>query len=109
MCVWVSMCVRGWVAKEGILSSSFLTGIRVSRGIPLSILVQRPDKELCSWKPARPEEKDKGHWSVKSETPVKRVRDSSPRCKAGQSALRKGSIAVEEQEQRHGAVKTMAR
>ena len=40
--VWVSLCVRGWVSKEGILSSAFLTGVRVSRGTPLSILVQRP-------------------------------------------------------------------
>ena len=59
MCVWVSVYVRGWVAKEGILSSAFLTGIRVSRGSPLFIFVRRPYKELCLREPARPEEKTK--------------------------------------------------
>ena len=29
MYVWVSMCVRGWVAKERILSSASLDGVRL--------------------------------------------------------------------------------
>ena len=32
MYVFESVCVSGWVAKERILSSASLTGIRVSRG-----------------------------------------------------------------------------
>ena len=44
ICVWVCVCVHRWLAKEGILSSAFLTGVRVSRWMTLSILVQRP---LC--------------------------------------------------------------
>ena len=32
VCVWVSVCVHGWVAKEGILSSASLSNIRLSRG-----------------------------------------------------------------------------
>ena len=51
------MCVREWVAKEGIISLVSLTGIRVSKGSPLSTLARRPHKELCLRKPARPEEK----------------------------------------------------
>ena len=40
VCVWVSVCVRGWVA--------FLTGVRMSRGTNLSILARGPHKELKS-------------------------------------------------------------
>ena len=34
--VCVCVCVCGWVAKEGILSSSSLTSVRVSRETPLT-------------------------------------------------------------------------
>ena len=47
------------IHKERILSLAFLTGVRVSRGTPLSILVRRPHKELCPREPPRPEEKTK--------------------------------------------------
>ena len=43
-----SVCVRGWVVKEGILSSA-----SDCLDLPLSILVRRPRE------PARPEEKTK--------------------------------------------------
>ena len=46
-CVWVPVCVHGRVVKGGILFSASLTSIRVSRGIPLSILAERPHKEQC--------------------------------------------------------------
>ena len=59
----------------------------------MSILARRPHKDPCPRKPARPEEKN-GRWSVRSETPKQRVRDSSPRRMADQSALRLGSRAV---------------
>ena len=62
------MCVCGWVAKEAILSSASLTSIRVSKGTPLSTLAQRPYKELCPQKPAKPEEKDEESQSVRSES-----------------------------------------
>ena len=67
VCVWVSLSVRGWVAKEEILSSAFLIGVRVSTMTPLSILAQRPHKELCMREPARPEEsmKDIGQLRVR--------------------------------------------
>ena len=58
VCVWVSVCVFRWVAKEGILSSTSLTSVRVSRETPLSTLARRPHKEMCSWKPASLEEKN---------------------------------------------------
>ena len=51
--------VRGWVAKAGIFSSACLTSVKVSRGSPLSILAQRPHKEVCLRKPAEPEERTK--------------------------------------------------
>ena len=77
--MWINVCVRGWVAKEGIRSSAFLTGsFRVSRGALLSILLRRQHKERCLRKPARPEVKD----------------NASSRRRAGQSALRCGSRAV---------------
>ena len=62
MYVCGSPCVHGWVAKEGVLSSAFLTSVRVSRETPWSILMRRPHKEQCPRKPARPEEKDEGRW-----------------------------------------------
>ena len=37
VCVWVSVCVHGWVAKDGILSSASLTNIRVFREFPLLV------------------------------------------------------------------------
>ena len=37
VCVCVYMCVLGWVAKEGILSSASLTSVRLSVGFPLSV------------------------------------------------------------------------
>ena len=46
VCLWVSVRVRGWVAKKGVLSSTFLTGVRVSIGTPLSTLARRPHKDL---------------------------------------------------------------
>ena len=51
------MCVCGWMAEKEILSSASLTGVRVSRGIPLSTLSRSPHKELCPRKPARPEKR----------------------------------------------------
>ena len=53
MYVWVSICVHRRVAKEGVLSLTFLTSIR------LSILARLPHKELCPREPAR---QDAGHW-----------------------------------------------
>ena len=40
-CICMGLCVCSWMAKEGVLSSTFLTSVRVSRGTPLSILAQR--------------------------------------------------------------------
>ena len=74
VCVWISVCVRGWVAKEGMLSSVSLTGVRVSRGTSLSTLTQRLHKELCPRKPVKPEKKGEGCQSLKSETPKRSVR-----------------------------------
>ena len=31
VCVWVCVCFRVWEAKEKILSSAFLTGVRISK------------------------------------------------------------------------------
>ena len=33
--VWVSLCVRGWVAKESILSSASLDGVGLSGEVSL--------------------------------------------------------------------------
>ena len=52
LCVWIS-------GQRKELSAASLTSIRVSRGTPLSIFVQRPHKELCLHKPARLEERTK--------------------------------------------------
>ena len=41
VCVRVSVCVREWVVKEGILSSASL-------GVFLSILAPRPNKDLAA-------------------------------------------------------------
>ena len=71
--VWVSLCVCGWVTQEGILYSVSLTCVRVSRRTSLA---QRPHKELFQRKPAKPEEKDKGRLSVRSETQKQRFRHS---------------------------------
>ena len=89
-CVWVSVCVRGWVAKEGFLSSTCLTGVRVSKGTPLSILARISHRELYPREPARPEGKKDWCWSVRSELLKQRVKHSE----VGQSALRRGSRAV---------------
>ena len=90
--LWISVCVPGWVAKEGILSSVSLTGIRVSRETPLSTLVWRTHEELCLQKPARPKERTKGQ-SVRSETPKQSVRSrgsdiQSSGYEAGQSRMK---------------------
>ena len=55
------------------------------KGTLLSILARRPHEELCL---RIPEEKDKGRRSVRRETLKQRVRNSSPRRRAGESALR---------------------
>ena len=57
VCVWVCVCVHGWVAKERILSSVFLTSVRLTRGTPFSISAQRLHRELCPREPVRPEER----------------------------------------------------
>ena len=57
-----SLCVCGWVAKEGIwdlISSIFEAVLESSEDLSLSILVQRPHKELGPRKPVRLEEKEK--------------------------------------------------
>ena len=93
ICLWVFVCVCRWVA--------FLTSARVSRGTHLSILAQRSKP----WKPARPEEKDEGSWSVRSETLKQWVRHSKlrmwgwavkPRTLSRESTLRCGSRVVRE-------------
>ena len=68
--MWVSVCVRGWVAKEGILSSASLTGVRASRVTTLSNLALRSHKEQCPQKPTKPEEKDEERLSVQSQESV---------------------------------------
>ena len=60
----------------------------------MSILARRPHKDTCPRKPARPEEKTKVVGLLGVKPPKQRVRDSSPRRMAGQSALRLGSRAV---------------
>ena len=90
-CVWVSVCL--WVAGR-IISSIFEVAPEWLEDLPLSTLTQRPHKELCSQKPARPEDRTKD--VGQSETPKQRD-NSSPRHGAGQSALRHGSRAVGEQ------------
>ena len=66
--VWVSLWVNGWVTKEGILSPASLKRRRCPEEFSLSILTQRPHKELCPRKSARPEEKDEERRSVRSGT-----------------------------------------
>ena len=56
VCVWVSACFHG---KERIFSSAFLTSIRVSGETLLSILMQRPHKELGPCESARQKERTK--------------------------------------------------
>ena len=74
------MCVRGWVAKEEILSLVSLTSVRVSGRLHLFVYFgAKPHRKLCSREPARPEEKDEGRWLVRRETPEKRVRHPEPR------------------------------
>ena len=73
------MCVRKWVAKEGMLSSASLSDIRVSRGTSLSTLVRKPHEKLCPQKPARLEEKEEESKSVRIETPKWSVRSGSPK------------------------------
>ena len=115
--IWMYICsvyVRGWVAKDGILSSTFLTGIRVSRGTPLSILAWRPHKEKCLWKPARMKEKDKRCWSVRSETlKLRNWKKFKPktwgRSVGSKTWVQSSQRVVWSQEQRHRAVKTMTR
>ena len=60
-CLWVSVCIRGWEAEEGILYSLSLTQRQnVKRFFScLSILARRPHKELYPREPARPEVRDK--------------------------------------------------
>ena len=81
MCV--SLCVCLWMGGQRILSSAFLTGVGVSRGTPLSTLMQRPYKELWLQKPARSGErtKDVGQLGVRLRS---RARNSWPRCRASQ-------------------------
>ena len=71
------VCVRGWVAKEGIL---FLASLKRRRGVQktfsLSTLTRGPLKEPCPRKPARPEEKDEESQSVRV-----RLRSSQPGAK----------------------------
>ena len=59
VCAWVSVCVHGGIAKEGILSSAFLTSVRLSRGTHLSILVRRSRAV-----PACTGRKDEGSWQL---------------------------------------------
>ena len=74
--MYESLCVRGWVAKEGILSSASLTGIRLSRRSSLSALLRGLHRELCPRKPARPEEKDEESKSVGAESQFSKEWDS---------------------------------
>ena len=94
-----------WVA-DGIISGIFEVALESQEDLPLSTLAQRQHKELCPRKPAGLEKKDEGRWSVRSETPEQRVKDSSPGRRAGQSALR-CQRAVRSQVRRHRAVNTM--
>ena len=57
MCVGLSVCVYGWVAKEGILSSASLKQCQILLLVflCLSILARRPHKEQSPREPARPE------------------------------------------------------
>ncbi len=38
-CVWACLCVHGWVAKEGILSSKSLDGVGLSGEVSLCELL----------------------------------------------------------------------
>ena len=100
MYVCESVCIRGWVAKEGILSSASLTGIRVSKGTPLSTLAQRPHKELYPQKPARVEEKNEESqlevrlWSSQSKVERQSVRSETPKWRVRHSVHRTWGWAV---------------
>ena len=94
ICVRVSVCVRGWVAKK---KGSYLRHLRPASeclpGLSLSILAWRSHKELRPRKPERQEEKDEGR--NQSEMRLRnRVRNSSPRRGAGQSAPGRESRAI---------------
>ena len=62
--VWISVC--SWMGGQGgdLISGIFEAVPECPEDFPFSILVQRPHKELGMQKPARLEEKDKGHHSV---------------------------------------------
>ena len=57
--VWASLWIHGWVAKE-VIFGIFDQHQEYLEGTALSILVQRPHKELCCQKPVRSQEKDEG-------------------------------------------------
>ena len=56
--VWVSVSVRGWVAKEGILYPASLKRHRSVQETFLCLLWHKDHTELCPQKCARLEEKD---------------------------------------------------
>ena len=78
MCAYIyiygGLCVflDGWPRKGSYLRHLW-SGTGVSRRPSLSILAQRPHKELYPQKPAWLEEKDERRQSVKSETPGRSV------------------------------------
>ena len=112
VCMWVSICVRRRAAKEGILSSAFLTVVRVSSRIALFILAQRPHKELCPRKPARPEEKikDVKQSGVKLQSRIQTLNPKTYGWSVGSKTwVQSRRRVVWSQERRHGAVKTMTK
>ena len=66
----MGLSVCSWMGSQGgdLISGIFEAALKCPEDLSLSILVRRPHKELCLQKPARLEEKDKGHQSVGSET-----------------------------------------
>ena len=117
MCVCVCVCVCGCVCRSvccgwpAELSSVSLKQRQCLEG-PLYPFWRRPHKELCPREPARPEEKDEGHWSVRNETPKQWVRQFEPGARGwsvGSDMCPEKSEGSMESEIGRRAVKTMIR
>ena len=78
VCVWLCVCVRGWVANwTESYFRYFETAPMCQENISLSTLALRPRKELCSQKPARP--KERAEDVIQSKAEGQSVRGETPK------------------------------
>ena len=103
-CVYMGLCVCSWMGGQGgdLIFSIFEVAPECPEDLSLSILVWRPHKELCLWKPARPEER------VKDVSQSRAEGQTFQKLKVG---LQNGQLGVRLQsmESRYRAMKAMAR